>query len=98
MRAMRFTARNALPTIRTGFARSALTPASSPLANHLRGFRTTTAKWNAASKGAGAEKLNKTGLYDFHVKNGAKMVPFAGYDMPLGYDGVGYGESVVSIY
>jgi aminomethyltransferase len=31
----------------------------------------------------------KTGLYDFHVKNGAKMVTFGGYSMPLTYEDVG---------
>jgi len=31
------------------------------------------------------EQLKKTVLYDFHVKNGAKMVPFAGYLMPVQY-------------
>ncbi|KAH7903994.1 hypothetical protein BJ138DRAFT_1131155 [Hygrophoropsis aurantiaca] len=35
------------------------------------------------------EELRKTGLYDFHVQNGAKMVPFAGYSMPLSYGSVG---------
>ncbi|PSR72206.1 hypothetical protein PHLCEN_2v11913 [Hermanssonia centrifuga] len=34
-------------------------------------------------------ELKKTGLYDFHVENGAKMVPFAGYSMPLAYGSVG---------
>ncbi|KAI6028129.1 hypothetical protein EDC04DRAFT_2716572 [Pisolithus marmoratus] len=34
-------------------------------------------------------QLRKTGLYDFHVQNGAKMVPFAGYAMPLSYGSVG---------
>lgn len=29
--------------------------------------------------------LNRTPLYDFHVSQGAKMVPFAGYDMPVQY-------------
>ncbi|QRV75026.1 glycine cleavage system T protein [Ceratobasidium sp. AG-Ba] len=33
--------------------------------------------------------LHKTGLYDFHVTNEAKMVPFAGYSMPLQYGSVG---------
>ena len=33
----------------------------------------------------------KTGLYDFHVSNGAKMVPFAGFSMPLQYGSVGAG-------
>ena len=31
------------------------------------------------------EDLNKTPFYDMHLKNGAKMVPFAGYDMPVQY-------------
>ncbi|EGN96970.1 hypothetical protein SERLA73DRAFT_185236 [Serpula lacrymans var. lacrymans S7.3] len=34
-------------------------------------------------------ELKRTGLYDFHVENGAKMVPFAGYSMPLAYGSVG---------
>jgi len=38
---------------------------------------------------AGKETLAKTGLYDFHVKHGAKMVPFAGYSMPLSYGTTG---------
>ncbi|EIW59966.1 glycine cleavage system T protein [Trametes versicolor FP-101664 SS1] len=33
--------------------------------------------------------LRRTALYDFHVKNGAKMVPFASYAMPLQYGDVG---------
>jgi glycine cleavage system aminomethyltransferase T len=36
-------------------------------------------------------QLKKTGLYDFHLENGAKMVPFAGYSMPLSYGDVGQG-------
>lgn len=35
------------------------------------------------------DALSKTGLYDFHVKNGGKMVPFGGYLMPLTYGDVG---------
>lgn len=30
-------------------------------------------------------ELKQTGLYDLHVELGAKMVPFAGYDMPVQY-------------
>ncbi|KAN0065651.1 Aminomethyltransferase, mitochondrial [Thecaphora frezii] len=33
--------------------------------------------------------LRATGLYDFHLKHGAKMVPFGGYLMPLTYGDVG---------
>ncbi|KAF5362465.1 hypothetical protein D9756_002081 [Leucocoprinus leucothites] len=36
-----------------------------------------------------AAQLRRTGLYDFHVENGAKMVPFAGYSMPLSYADAG---------
>ncbi len=32
--------------------------------------------------------MNKTALYDQHVTLGAKMVPFAGFDMPVQYSGV----------
>ena len=34
-----------------------------------------------------AEKFTnlKTELYSFHIANGGKMVPFAGYDMPVQY-------------
>jgi aminomethyltransferase len=31
------------------------------------------------------QKLERTPLHDLHVKLGAKMVPFAGYDMPVQY-------------
>lgn len=30
--------------------------------------------------------LKKTALYDLHIQAGAKMVPFAGYEMPVQYD------------
>ncbi|KIY71662.1 glycine cleavage system T protein [Cylindrobasidium torrendii FP15055 ss-10] len=33
--------------------------------------------------------LSRTGLYDFHIQNGAKMVEFAGYEMPLAYGDIG---------
>ena len=34
----------------------------------------------------------KTGLYDFHIAHQAKMVPFAGYSMPLSYGNVGQSD------
>ncbi|KAI5120191.1 hypothetical protein M0805_002657 [Coniferiporia weirii] len=49
-------------------------------APQARGFRTSTRV---------AEELRRTALYDFHVENGAKMVPFAGYSMPLSYGSIG---------
>ncbi|RME15463.1 MAG: glycine cleavage system aminomethyltransferase GcvT, partial [Alphaproteobacteria bacterium] len=33
----------------------------------------------------GPEVLNRTPLYDLHVELGARMVPFAGYEMPVQY-------------
>ena len=32
--------------------------------------------------------LKRTPLFDAHVARGARMVPFAGYDMPVQYEGV----------
>src|SRR5437764_9754085 len=32
--------------------------------------------------------LKRTPLYDVHVKAGAKMVPFGGWDMPVQYTGI----------
>ncbi|KAG8748251.1 Aminomethyltransferase, mitochondrial [Ceratobasidium sp. 414] len=55
--------------------------------------RSTQCRIFASSTRAYASKtdapLRRTGLYDFHVANGAKMVPFAGYSMPLQYGSVG---------
>ena len=34
------------------------------------------------------EELQKTALHDIHVARGARMVPFAGYSMPVQYEGV----------
>ena len=32
-----------------------------------------------------SDDLNRTAFYDMHIENGAKMVPFAGYGMPVQY-------------
>jgi glycine cleavage system T protein (aminomethyltransferase) len=34
------------------------------------------------------ERLHRTPLYERHVAAGARMVPFAGWEMPVSYDGV----------
>lgn len=39
------------------------------------------------------DKLKRTPLYDMHVAHGAKMVPFAGYMMPLQYEGHSLSDS-----
>src|SRR5207253_4850509 len=35
-----------------------------------------------------APTLRRTPLYDRHIALGAKMVPFAGYEMPIQYEGI----------
>lgn len=34
-------------------------------------------------------ELLKTALHDWHIENGGKMVPFAGYSLPVQYTGLG---------
>jgi aminomethyltransferase len=41
--------------------------------------------WRALST---ATDLKRTPLYDFHVRAGARIVPFAGWEMPVQYEGV----------
>ena len=36
----------------------------------------------------GTETLKRTPLYDRHVAAGAKIVPFAGWEMPVSYAGI----------
>ncbi|SPO20101.1 probable GCV1 - glycine decarboxylase, subunit T, mitochondrial [Ustilago trichophora] len=58
---------------------------------HSSSVRAADAKGEAVGSSSAplADSLSKTGLYDFHVKNGGKMVPFGGYLMPLTYGTVG---------
>ena len=35
-----------------------------------------------------SQETLRTALYDCHVSLNARMVPFAGYDMPVQYDSV----------
>ncbi|NQS91552.1 MAG: serine hydroxymethyltransferase, partial [Chloroflexi bacterium] len=37
---------------------------------------------------SGSESIKRTPLYDLHLDLGARMVPFAGWDMPIWYDSV----------
>ncbi|KKK14889.1 aminomethyltransferase, mitochondrial precursor [Aspergillus rambellii] len=46
-----------------------------------------------ASSEAPSGPLRKTQLYDLHVAKGAKMVPFAGFSMPLQYSDLSHVES-----
>jgi aminomethyltransferase len=46
-----------------------------------------------ASSPASSGSLSQTQLYDLHVAHGAKMVPFAGFSMPLQYSDLSHVES-----
>lgn len=43
------------------------------------------------ASGAGEDEASqlKTALYDWHLEHGGKMVPFAGYSLPVQYTGLG---------
>jgi Aminomethyltransferase folate-binding domain len=48
---------------------------------------------NVSSSTAGTAELKKTQLYDLHLSRGAKMVPFAGFSMPLQYEDLSHVDS-----
>lgn len=60
-------------------------------ARQLFTFRATSHRTSSSirqlSSETSNEPLKRTTLYDFHVKKGGKMVPFAGYEMPVLYTG-----------
>ncbi|XP_077547524.1 aminomethyltransferase, mitochondrial isoform X3 [Haemaphysalis longicornis] len=39
------------------------------------------------------QALQRTALHELHVRHGGRMVPFAGYSMPVQYEGLGIGAS-----
>jgi aminomethyltransferase len=53
--------------------------------------RAVTRSCNAlgAVRKCSTEKLEKTAFYDLHLSLGGKMVPFAGYSLPVQYEGLG---------
>ncbi len=44
---------------------------------------------SAARSQAEEQSLRRTPLYDWHVRHGARMAPFAGWEMPLWYASIG---------
>ena len=61
---------------------------------HQRRHDSSTSANNSQSVGKQPEgTLSRTALYDLHVEKGAKMVPFAGYSMPVHYIDLSVGES-----
>jgi aminomethyltransferase len=49
-------------------------------------MRATTGLARRAMSTADGPEPIKTALYDWHVKRGGKMVPFAGYWLPVLYE------------
>lgn len=80
----------ASPQIQAYLAASRLTTRSSITASSLRLKQQGSIRY--ASDAAGSQ-LKKTPLYDLNVANGAKMVPFAGYHMPVQYSSLSLTES-----
>lgn len=58
-----------------------------------RSSRTQKTPVRYASSASAAGPLKRTPLYDLHVARGAKMVPFAGFEMPLQYGDLSHIES-----
>lgn len=63
------------------------------LINNLGRRSLTTSKVNFDESTDTSVTLNKTQLYNFHVENGGKMVPFAGYSMPVTYSNESISQS-----
>ncbi|KAM4059576.1 aminomethyltransferase folate-binding domain-containing protein [Hirsutella rhossiliensis] len=74
-----------------GFA-SAVRTAPRVRARRVKPALRTCQQVRCASDAAGSE-LKRTPLYDLHLAHGGKMVPFAGYSMPVQYAGASLAES-----
>ena len=61
---------------------------AAPFARSLLGQRK-----HASTSSSDSTSLGRTTLHDLHVAHGAKMVPFAGYSMPVQYSDLSVGES-----
>ncbi|KAJ8061169.1 hypothetical protein OCU04_010242 [Sclerotinia nivalis] len=48
---------------------------------------------HASSSSPSSTELRKTPLYDLHIANGGKMVPFGGFHMPVQYSGLSVSAS-----
>jgi glycine cleavage system T protein (aminomethyltransferase) len=59
----------------------------------LSSMRTIATCGGSRSCSTGGVEVKKTALYDFHVGEGGKMVPFAGYLMPVQYGGLSITQS-----
>ena len=55
----------------------------------LRTSRYSLSRVSVARGFFSTEELKRTALHDLHLELGGKMVPFAGYSLPVQYDGLG---------
>ncbi|KAK3330341.1 hypothetical protein B0H66DRAFT_469873 [Apodospora peruviana] len=74
------------------------TRTSRPPASQHNQFRRSpvsplTQKRNASSSSSSSETLAKTPLYELHLANGGKMVPFGGFHMPVQYKDLSVSQS-----
>ena len=67
-------------------AQRSLPRTTGPISQSSRRFASESAPRNENA-------LKKTSLYDLHVEHAGKMVPFAGYDMPVQYSDLGVYDS-----
>ncbi|RAL65234.1 hypothetical protein DID88_001340 [Monilinia fructigena] len=74
---------SSLLSFKTGsrFPTSARAPSQQQLTRH------------ASSSSPSSSELRKTPLYDLHLANGGKMVPFGGFHMPVQYSGLSVSAS-----
>ena len=68
-------------------------PPATLKANTLTGTSCSGGSSRNRSLSSKTATLRRTGLYDFHVGKHGKMVPFAGFSMPLQYDDLTMSES-----
>lgn len=62
--------------------------------SHIKsGGRLPQSRQASSSALSGDGGLNHTALHELHLAKGGKMVPFAGYSMPVHYSDLGVGES-----
>ncbi|XP_023308028.2 aminomethyltransferase, mitochondrial [Lucilia cuprina] len=63
--------------------------------NSLRKLSLSTIGQRSFAAHASNDKVERTALYDFHVKNGGKIVNFGGYSLPVQYADLGIAASHV---
>ncbi|KAI8866319.1 aminomethyltransferase precursor [Ramicandelaber brevisporus] len=71
--------------------RTTLTPTAAAAAAAARAASVAMTSFRTYASGSsnGKDELKKTALHDFHVRHGGKMVPFAGWSMPVQYSDLG---------